>query len=101
MNNTEEHKLIAEFLGLDVLYGNKVSHKSTKTGLVTTMKYHTSWDWLMPVVKQIKNLNREYKRHYNHIDKIDQALIDVNINKLFEIVVEFIKWYNKNKNNGI
>jgi len=42
---------IAEFMGLDVLYGNSVHHESVLSTQVTIMKYHYSWDWLMPVVR--------------------------------------------------
>ena len=33
---------IAEFMGLDVLYGNSVHHESVLSTQVTIMKYHYS-----------------------------------------------------------
>lgn len=76
------------------------------------MKYHTSWDWLMPVVEKIE---REYMysvqpfiQRWEHciIDKAgenteDFERIEVDssdkLSATYGAVVEFIKWYNKNK----
>ena len=61
--------------------------------ILSELEYHTSWDWLMPVVEKIKDLG-----YSQELDKIDNVLTcDLRINSLYKAVVEFIKWYNENK----
>ena len=78
------------------------------------MKYHTSWDWLMPVVERVNNTHSDnYGNHYsfqigngfvwvephmgsriffsgNDIDHKDEPMIS----KVYRGIVEFIKQYN-------
>ena len=56
--------------------------------------YHKSWNWLMPVVKKIRNVKWITERN---IGDIHNALVDVNKEELHKAVVEFINQYNKNK----
>jgi hypothetical protein len=57
------------------------------------MKYHTSWDWLMPVVEKIKDMGYDQQ-----LDNIDNVLTcDLRKENLYNAVVEFIKFYNQNK----
>lgn len=50
--------------------------------------YHTSWDWLMPVVQKINETNSNgIAMHWL-------------INKQWEVVVSFIKHYNTTKSNS-
>ena len=59
------------------------------------MKYHTSWDWLMPVVSKITRdeqyIDNDYREH----------LLDIvpygHIEDTYDAVVEFIKQYNDEK----
>ena len=105
MNN---NKLIAEFMGAEpdkrtfFLKGKEVYF------------YHTSWDWLMPVVERINNTHSDnHGNHYsfqigngfvwvephmgsriffsgNDIDHKDEPMIS----KVYRGVVEFIKQHN-------
>ena len=45
MKNIENNKLIAEFMEIDQV--DIDTYEDTEGNL----KYHTSWDWLMPVIK--------------------------------------------------
>ena len=57
------------------------------------MKYHTSWDWLMPVHKKCMftpNFSGDDQLRTLLID----AVIDADIDRLYDAVVEFIKEYN-------
>jgi hypothetical protein len=102
MNTTENNKLIAEFMGYETYeHTDNVAIRleegnglSTDYGHVHT-KYHTSWDWLMPVVYKIKWLEdiEEEKT-----EDIDAGLTNALLEQTFEAVVEFIKFYNENKN---
>jgi hypothetical protein len=117
----EGNKMIAEFMGL-------ILHKPDKTfnieqwwsgdssdgrkkgefvGYSHQLEYNTSWDWLMPVVEKIEKLGLGYfKYHYtwSYYNFKGNCLWYKNNNEkgimnLFFEVIEFIKWYNENKNN--
>lgn len=71
----EENKLIAEFMDVNLIEGQRGD-------------YHTSWDWLIPVVEKCF---QEEGKHY----LINDALLTINIDEVHEAVVKFIKEYNK------
>jgi hypothetical protein len=83
----ENNKLIAEFMDL----------KSTGLSIYkpSEYKYHTSWDWLMPVIHKILQDN-DGTEFFNFSANISQALFNNNINNAYKSVVEFIKDYNQN-----
>jgi hypothetical protein len=45
----KNNKLMADFMGWKIDYENP--------NIDTTMKHHESWDWLMPVVEKIEDLD--------------------------------------------
>ncbi len=124
-NFSENNRLIAEFMGgqrvlLDKDVYNMPTHNSLCYG-VNELKYHTSWDWLMPVVERIRSVT-SYDRDrfgtevviYGNKTSIKSGGYgEKEHGKLFfnrtirgkynskehtyEAVVEYIKWYNKNK----
>ena len=77
------------------------------------LEYHTSWDWLMPVVGKIYELRKGEAKRLAPIMKgttwvtkydgpvwdVERELRAVNIDKLWQSVVNFIKWYNKQSTN--
>ena len=91
--------------------------KNTKAALIKEMEYHSSFDWLMPVVEKIhaEYYKPKYEEHqvFDLIFTIENLLgsgynsfagekrmlerIPFNIENLFERVCMFLKWYNKNK----
>ena len=65
--------------------------------LPSEMKYNTSWDWLMPVV--VKLFDDEYNEFDGADDlsfRLNDTLLETNLDSLYSIVVEFINEYNKN-----
>ena len=76
----ENNYLIAEFMG-----DSFVS--------IHEMQYHTSWDWLMPVVGKITRDERYCENDYR------EHLMDIipygHIEDTYDAVVEFIKQHNK------
>lgn len=67
------------------------------------LNYHTSWDWLMPVVHKIV-ADYEFNEQEELSDnEYRESLMDIVpfgiISDVYESVVEFIKWYNENKEN--
>ena len=128
----EGNKLIAEFDGwvIDNSFPDK-DRTYIKNGgieLDTTFKYHTSWDWLMPVVEKICRMKigdgieyveypflrifgmlNNHKCSSHETEEPDGKIMvrlngfsvfksDSLIEATFLSVVEFIKWYNENKN---
>ena len=53
--------------------------------------YHTSWDWLMPVIESIDHLQ------YELVQGIEDALATRHIGDTYQAVVEFIKENNQIK----
>jgi hypothetical protein len=92
------NKLIAEFMG--GVYHSKLFPVGTRQIWVpihgmyeqNKLKYHSSRDWLMPVIDKTKCLLIE---EYTLIDRIDDALICVELEDVYCAVVAFIEWYNQ------
>ena len=58
---------------------------------IDELKYHSSWDWLMPVAEKCLTTNEPTDgQHYF----INDALLTCNIDVVYDRVVEFIKEYN-------
>ena len=117
------NKLIAEFmipnweLLKSVNYNGEIERENLYIATLmcsneyNDLKYHTSWSRLMPVVEKIEDLgyyteiNKKINGgNYVHIS--DNSLnkdiaqsygLSSKINAVWLAVVEFIKWYNKNK----
>jgi len=117
----ENNKLIAEFLGIRVL--NQEEARQCDSWLLTKcdvdLMYHTSWNWLMEAVEKIEvesiydiqavyDNREEFKGWYpdlftmNPKDDViavsmDDLRYETKIKATYKAVIEFIKWYNKNK----
>ena len=70
------------------------------------LSYHTSWDWLMPVVEKIESISdteltcmtAEIKEYQFQIYLSNTCLRGTNkLELIYQAVVEFIKWYNQQK----
>ena len=69
--------------------------------------YHSSWDWLMPVVEKIeKECSHEVVIFSTHCNVNQGKTHDMGyiggktkIEAVYKSVIEFIKWYNQNKTN--
>jgi hypothetical protein len=94
---TENNKLIAEFMGYEILYrpyyNGFIEISDTELCDVDDLEYHTSWDWLMPVIEKIQDKHLENpKLDYDYIDEIRLAV--PNIQEAYYLVLEFINEYN-------
>ena len=90
----ETNELIAEFMELETT----LTHKGVKEYYQREynsgswyeehqLSYHNSWDWLMPVI------NKCYQEHMSK--HISDAVMTCDISEAYQVVVEFIKEYNK------
>lgn len=105
----KDNKLIAEFMGLDAqilstnnvhswndapfYYITKDSKEKVMEGISEYSKYHTSWDWLMPVLQKCRKDNR-----LDYFDIVYYALEECDIDITYKAVVEFINQLNNNNN---
>ena len=65
--------------------------------------YHESWDWLMPVVDKCTQVGfRDQEEENEFTAKWDEVFdnfgmfLGNHIDEVWEAVIEFIEWYNKN-----
>ena len=102
-----------KIMGYGSVPEGKIKHYE---GTPDMMKYHSSWDWLMPVVEKIESVyTKEYESgfivriEYKDIfvmtlDTSEELIIcDQSESKLegvYWTCVKFIKWYNSNKDNN-
>lgn len=103
----EGNKLIAGFMD--------VKTKVNSRGFLCTIpdadlnfeyiQYHSSWDWIMPVVEKISNWYDNDSDDY--MDSMEEAnlllfrlSIFAGIKETYQSVIKFIQWYNKQKHNG-
>ena len=126
----EGNKLIAEFMNgiysenanawgfgnariehkTKIIQGKKYENLVWAERWEVELKYHSSWDWLIPVVEKIESLNnytrietpinkKELRQTYCNIDGKEEfkTYSKSKIEALWLAVVEFIKWYNENK----
>ena len=95
----ECNKLIAEFMGRcgkvnKHLYW--VNIPSVKWVTVEQMQFHTSWDWLIPVVEKIEKTYAyvDIKGCAVNISTIVETSAPTKIEAVYMACVEFIEWYN-------
>ena len=98
--------------GIYFEYLTKEGHRSKLTHFIL-LEYHTSWDWLMPVVEKIEDIREETRPECSRFNVcIEQSFVfiietytseefkmqdsNTKIEATYNAVVEFIKWYNKN-----
>lgn len=124
----EGNKVIAEFVGLECIINDWVNYPKDNHDYTINLngeflcqyygqkndvfakgilKYHSSWDWLMPVVEKINIMDdNEYDviifRRDCHINDRQQIIFESSVLKNTETlilivwgcVVKFITWYN-------
>ena len=87
----ENNKLIAEFMGYEVKH-NKCYSPKYNDGTIAPMQFHTSWDWLMPVVHKCYQEHTCSQERMNSNDAYEIKTCD--ITRVYKAVVEFIKEQN-------
>ncbi len=117
----ENNLLIAKFMGGTItnikgLQKPMIYPIMGGTHYVDKLKYHLSFDWLMPAIEKISLLNtfnkgfmgvstQYYKRCIVHCYKNEQRVhtIDIldsvtNLDATYQAVIQFINWYNLQTN---
>ena len=95
----KNNKLIAEFMGLhtEVFKSGNVNYYIRKLNGGSwyeehELSYDLSWDWLMPVVIKCFEVDEQTNDDSNF--KLNDALLETNIDSLYKVVIEFIKKHN-------
>ena len=95
----KNNKLIAEFMGCTHPFNDltdatlyKVSHGTFEA---QELKYHTSWDWLIPVIEKIQDKYLE-NPELDEWDLDEIRLAVPNIQEVHYLIVKFIKENNQN-----
>lgn len=104
------NKIISVFDGMQIgalsgwMSGNvgekayrKVDGEVTEVYSFDKLKYHSSWDWLMPACFKFDTLEitgRKRRIYESHCDVIDAAVSRYEIIPVFEALVDGITWYN-------
>lgn len=102
--------MIAEFMGaeLDITcaHYDECNVDPTKGSVnpgyrrYDAMEYHTSWDWLMPVVEKMWSITGHRNMFYQDVTEEITIFSDISENtkdQVYDLVVQFIEWYNENK----
>lgn len=103
---TENNKLIAEFMesknyqAIDSKKYFCIEHPSVIyfNRDCKSCKFHSSWDWLMPVVQKTMQTDMHSEGIENLLDAMTSAFHNVSIDELYKAVIEFINWYNLQNN---
>lgn len=112
LNILENNKIIAEFMGynFDGVEYDIPEHttfvpfeykKATTIHCFTTslfkvvdLKFHCSWNWLIPVCKKIKEVGGTEKKYSV---EFELAVDKLDMQSMYVFSVKFIKWYNELK----
>ena len=104
------NKIIAEFMGVkpcrthpDKQCFLKIKDNNNPSlQYFHLLKYHKSWDWLIPVIDKIYSSD-DYVKYKDSLGQFsDGVFINIKfISSTYNNVVDYIKWYNDNKKNKI
>jgi len=106
MKNLESNKLIAEFMCMkqgskkyNLMFHGLVVIDRTKTSCAADeLRFNISWDWLMPVaLKCVESAENMQADEWVSSIQTSVASYKSTIESAYKEVIEFIKWYNKNK----
>lgn len=99
-----EHNIVSLSAKPDFIMLHHDNYPPMRLENIEDMQYHSSWDWLMPVIEKIESIKSNNGRHYFriHSNSVDISDTDILIypegkTKLevaYLSVVAFIKWYN-------
>tara|TARA_Y100000590_G_C15715491_1_gene1011738 strand:- start:513 stop:809 length:297 start_codon:yes stop_codon:yes gene_type:complete len=97
----EGNKLISDFMEVET--SNGIVYQDNNTNEFHRIKYHESWDWLIPVVEKCLQTgdNTNEGELIKHQNLISVALNTMDKDKVYDEVIEFIKKYNIDQDDTI
>lgn len=90
----ENNELIAKWMGW--VYRSDPFNDWFVDGipLGKNLQFHSSWNWLMPVVEKIGDLYLDFP---GRVSDFMRMSIGTPIDEVYKAVVEFIRWFNETK----
>ena len=94
--NTENNKIIAEFMGNYLLKNHQGGYDEM------IKKFSSDWNWLMQVVEKIRSIDSKAKGDFRvkllHYQRNNKTIFDLSIlegkEHVYQACSEFVKWYN-------
>ena len=93
----KDNKLIAGFMRWDILSPTTIppnlhlSNLEVDNGQISNLKFHSSWDWLMPVVDKCFDRLMEDDGWDDLNFILNDALLTTNIDEVYKVVIKIIK----------
>ena len=107
LKTNKNNKLIAEFMGWNLTRSGAIGYYMDcyddsiceKLPTVEELKFHESWDWLMPVVEKIQDIHGTRICIVGNgicFEKGEEYIVaNTKIKAVYKFVIKYIKWYNK------
>lgn len=100
----EQNKIIAEWMG--AVYDGRKYWRYPNGKLIihsneyrSEMKYHSSWDWLMPAWYKFRDLAFTDRKneipHSHHCQSISRAICYEDIGSAYSRLSNAVEWYNE------
>lgn len=95
--NTENNKIIAEFMGYEILdkYCNPYPENVDVENLPMLEFMFNCWDELIPVIEKCRE--SQIFGSQRLIDNIDKRLLKLDLIATYRNTIDFINWYNLQK----
>ena len=92
----KSNKLIAEFMNVHEIMHDDYSEYDFDDNTLDVvheneLKYHSSWDWLMPVVEKCFDMQDQNLNLGNLFFILNDSLLTININEVYKAVINIIK----------
>ncbi len=99
MDTIENNKLIAEFMGYELAVTGAMVLPGRSYG-VNPKSFEESWDYLMPVIKEISDTEEAYDMELD-FHEIACDMLDNDIEQTYKTVVHTIKLINENRDEQV
>ena len=91
-----DERTLAYYIGDSIINADNTNNENEDNVFhPDDMKFNSSWDWLMPVVEECFFNQDEVSGNLSF--KLNDALLEINLDSLYKVVIEFIYELQKKK----